>query len=84
MEATQVVETAVKQQARQTGTVNFFNPQKGWGFISPSDGGPDIFVHHTGIKMNGYRTLAENQRVEFEVVSTPKGLSAANVQPIAD
>ena len=63
-----------------TGTVKWFNNEKGFGFISQSDGA-DVFVHHSAIQMNGYRSLAEGQAVEFEVQETPKGLQAANVRP---
>lgn len=61
------------------GTVKWFNDTKGFGFIS-QPGGEDIFVHHTAIMMDGFRTLAEGSRVEFEVVQGPKGLQAANVR----
>ena len=63
-----------------TGTVKWFNNEKGFGFISQSDGA-DVFVHHSAIQMNGYRSLEEGQAVEFEVQETPKGLQAANVRP---
>lgn len=65
------------------GTVKWFNDQKGFGFIRPDEGGKDIFVHHTAIKMEGFRTLAENERVEFEVEKGPKGLQAQNVRRVA-
>jgi CspA family cold shock protein len=64
-----------------TGTVKWFNNEKGFGFISQSDGA-DVFVHHSAIDMTGYRSLAEGQAVEFEVQETPKGLQAANVRPV--
>ena len=64
-----------------TGTVKWFNNEKGFGFISQSDGA-DVFVHHSSIDMQGYRSLAEGQAVEFEVQETPKGLQAANVRPV--
>jgi CspA family cold shock protein len=63
----------------QKGTVKWFNDSKGFGFITP-ESGPDIFVHHTAIAASGFRTLAEGERVQFEVVKGPKGLQAANVQ----
>ncbi len=63
---------------RQTGTVKWFNATKGYGFITP-DGGRDVFVHYSGIRGTGYRSLEEGQRVEFEVVDTPKGLQAQDV-----
>ncbi len=61
------------------GTVKWFNDAKGYGFIS-QEGGEDVFVHHTAITMDGFRTLKEGERVEFEVVQGPKGLQAANVR----
>jgi CspA family cold shock protein len=64
-----------------TGTVKWFNNEKGFGFISQSDGA-DVFVHHSAIDMTGYRSLTEGQAVEFEVQETPKGLQAANVRPV--
>jgi CspA family cold shock protein len=62
-----------------TGTVKWFDPTKGFGFISPEDGSKDVFVHHSAIKSDGYASLNEGQRVSFEVQKGPKGLSAANV-----
>ncbi len=64
-----------------TGTVKWFNNTKGYGFIAPDDGGEDVFVHHSAIVMEGYRKLAEGQKVEFEVTTGPKGLQAQNVRP---
>jgi cold shock protein len=64
------------------GTVKWFNAEKGFGFITPDGGGKDVFVHHTAIQTNGYRSLDENQRVSFEVVQGPKGPQAEQVQPI--
>jgi CspA family cold shock protein len=61
------------------GTVKWFNDAKGYGFIS-QEGGDDVFVHHTAIEMDGFRTLKEGERVEFEVAQGPKGLQAANVR----
>ncbi len=63
---------------RIQGTVKWFNAGKGYGFIS-REGGEDVFVHHTAILAEGYRTLEEGQRVEFSVVQGPKGLQAASV-----
>ena len=60
------------------GTVKWFNEQKGFGFITADDG-QDVFVHHTSINQDGYRTLDEGQRVTFEIVSGPKGPQASNV-----
>jgi cold shock protein len=62
-----------------TGTVKWFNDAKGYGFIS-QEGGDDVFVHHTAIQMDGFRTLKEGERVEFDVTQGPKGLQAANVR----
>ena len=64
-----------------TGTVKWFNAEKGFGFITPDEGGPDLFVHHTAIQAEGVRSLQEGQRVEFEVKKGPTGLQAANVRP---
>ncbi len=64
-----------------TGTVKFFNSEKGFGFIS-RDGGDDVFVHYTNIQGNGYRSLAEGQRVEFDVAPGRKGEEAQNVRAI--
>lgn len=63
------------------GTVKWFNESKGFGFLS-QEGGPDVFVHHTEIRSEGYRTLSEGQKVSFEVVESPKGPRAANVTPL--
>jgi CspA family cold shock protein len=60
------------------GTVKWFSPEKGFGFISREDG-EDLFVHHSEIKMEGFRTLAEGQAVLFEITETDKGLQASNV-----
>ena len=65
--------------ARITGTVKWFNDAKGFGFITPENGENDCFVHHTGIKMDGFRSLAEGERVEFEMVTGAKGPAAENV-----
>jgi cold shock protein len=64
-----------------TGTVKWFNPDKGYGFITREDG-PDVFVHFSAIQGEGYRNLDENQKVEFEITQGPKGDQAANVRPI--
>lgn len=63
---------------RIQGTVKWFNSGKGYGFIA-RDGGEDVFVHHTAIQAEGYRSLEEGQRVEFNIVQGPKGLQAASV-----
>lgn len=64
------------------GTVKWFNDQKGYGFITPEDGSKDLFVHHSGIQADGFRTLAENQKVEFDMVQSDKGPKATNVRII--
>ncbi|WP_005033118.1 cold-shock protein [Holophaga foetida] len=61
------------------GIVKWFNAEKGFGFITPDEGGTDLFVHHTAIQERGFRTLQENQRVAFDVAQGPKGLQATNV-----
>ena len=62
-----------------TGTVKWFNESKGFGFISPSDGTADVFVHFSAIQGSGFKVLAESQAVTFDVEDGPKGLQAANV-----
>ena len=64
------------------GTVKWFNDQKGYGFITPEDGSKDLFVHHTAILAEGFKSLAENQQVEFEVEQSQKGPRAANVRAL--
>lgn len=66
-----------------TGVVKWFNSSKGFGFIG-RENGPDVFVHHTAIDMDGYRKLHEGQRVEFEIEDGRKGPQAANVRPIGN
>ncbi len=66
-----------------TGTVKWFNDDKGFGFVTPDEGGKDLFVHHTAIQAQGFRTLSENQRVEFETQDGPKGPQAANITVVA-
>ena len=62
------------------GTVKWFNAEKGFGFIAQEDGGDDVFVHYSAIQTNGYKSLDENQKVEFDVVAGPKGPQAENVR----
>ena len=64
-----------------SGTVKWFNAEKGYGFISQPEGGADVFVHHSAIMMNGYRVLEEGQAVEFSIEEGPKGLMAKDVRP---
>ena len=65
-----------------TGTVKWFNDSKGFGFITPQDGSRHVFVHHSSIQGNGFKSLAEGQQVQFEVEQGQKGPSAVKVQPI--
>jgi CspA family cold shock protein len=66
-----------------TGTVKWFNDAKGYGFITPDDGGKDLFVHHSNIAGTGFKTLAEGAKVEFETRQGTKGPEAYDVAPIA-
>ncbi len=71
-----------KEQCMATGTVKWFNDAKGFGFITQDGGGEDVFCHHTAIQADGFRSLAEGQKVSFDVTRGPKGLQAANVKPL--
>ena len=64
------------------GTVKWFNAEKGFGFATPDGGGPDVFVHYSAIESNGYKSLDEAQRVEFEVTQGPKGPQAESVHAV--
>jgi cold shock protein len=64
------------------GIVKWFNAEKGFGFITQDEGGPDVFVHYSAIAADGYRSLEENQRVGYDVTPGPKGPQAANVRPV--
>lgn len=64
-----------------TGTVKWFNEAKGFGFITPADGGEDLFAHFSAIQGNGYKTLKEGQAVSFDVTTGPKGKQAGNIRP---
>ncbi|WP_039057311.1 RNA chaperone/antiterminator CspA [Enterobacter sp. Bisph1] len=66
---------------KMIGIVKWFNAEKGFGFITPKDGGKDVFVHFSAIQSNDFRTLDENQEVEFTIENGPKGPAAANVVP---
>jgi CspA family cold shock protein len=68
-----------KEEGMATGTVKWFNDAKGYGFITPDDGGEDLFAHFSAIQMNGFKTLKEGQKVQFEVVQGPKGKQASNI-----
>ncbi|CAM5787504.1 MAG: cold-shock protein [Cellulomonas sp.] len=65
-----------------TGTVKWFNAEKGYGFIAPSDGSADVFAHYSAIQSSGFRSLEENQQVEFDVAQGPKGPQAENIRPL--
>jgi CspA family cold shock protein len=65
-----------------TGTVKWFNAEKGFGFIAPDDGSADVFAHFSAINASGYRSLDENQKVSFDTEQGPKGPQASNIQPL--
>jgi CspA family cold shock protein len=65
-----------------TGTVKWFNAEKGFGFIAPDDGSADVFAHYSAINSSGYKSLDENQKVEFEVTQGPKGPQAENIRSL--
>ena len=68
---------------KQTGTVKWFNDAKGFGFIEPDAGGPDVFAHFSAIEMDGFRTLKQGGKVSFDMVQGPKGQLAQGIQPVA-
>lgn len=65
-----------------TGTVKWFNDAKGFGFIEPDQGGGDVFAHFSAIQMEGFRTLKQGSKVQYELVAGPKGMLAQNIQPV--
>jgi CspA family cold shock protein len=65
-----------------TGIVKWFNSEKGYGFIAPDDGSADVFAHYSAIQSQGFRSLEENQKVEFDVTQGPKGPQAENIRPL--
>ena len=72
-----------KRETRMTtGIVKWFNGEKGYGFITPDDGTADVFAHFSAIQSSGYRSLEENQRVEFDVTQCQKGPQAENIRPL--
>ena len=71
-----------EESAVAQGTVKWFNADKGYGFIAPDDATPDVFVHHSAIETDGYRSLQDNQRVEFTTVRGDKGPQAEHVRPL--
>jgi CspA family cold shock protein len=73
---------ALQESTVAQGTVKWFNADKGYGFIAPDDGTPDVFVHHSAIATDGYRSLQDNQRVEYTVTQGAKGPQAEQVRPI--
>jgi cold shock protein len=74
--------TFVQEEVVTTGTVKWFNSEKGFGFIQQDGGGPDVFVHYSAIASGGYRELTEGQKVEFEITQGQKGPQAGNVRAL--
>jgi CspA family cold shock protein len=75
-------QTVKAKKHMATGTVKWFNSEKGFGFLSNDDGSSDVFAHYSAIASSGYRSLEENQKVQFDVVQGPKGPQADNIQPL--
>ena len=76
-----VIGSYLKDAFMATGTVKWFNDSKGFGFVTPDDGGEDLFAHFSAIQSSGFKSLQENQRVAFEVTTGPKGKQASNIRP---
>ena len=74
--------TDMKEVKMSKGTVKWFNDAKGFGFITPADGGKDLFAHHSEIQMNGFKSLKEGQAVEFETTQGPKGPAASKIRVV--
>ncbi|HLS52283.1 MAG TPA: cold-shock protein [Burkholderiaceae bacterium] len=74
-----LIPTSPEDTQKLSGTVKWFNDAKGFGFITPDDGGEDLFAHFSSIQMNGFKTLKEGQKVEFEIAQGPKGKQALNI-----
>jgi cold shock protein len=74
--------TLLWKQKMETGTVKWFNDAKGFGFITPDAGGEDLFAHFSEIRVDGFKSLQENQKVSFETKMGPKGKQAANIKPV--
>jgi len=72
----------LKEKKMASGTVKWFNAEKGFGFIAPDDGSPDVFAHYSAINASGYKSLDENQKVEFDLAQGPKGPQAENIRPL--